>query len=240
MTRPKARRGKLWIPAVFAAFYLGIAVGWMLRASPAPQPVRVVDSTDHEIPIKPNPAKQEIELTKEPATIRLKPDPPADKAEGTSGAAIASDALVALRHHHLKLPLDGARVEAMEGQFDDPRGGGTRGHEAVDLLAPRNTPIHAVEDGVIAKLFESKAGGTTIYQFDPSGRFCYYYAHLERYAPGLQEKQHVDAGDTIGFVGTSGNAPKNTPHLHFAIFELTSERHWWQGRAIDPYLVFKK
>ena len=93
----------------------------------------------------------------------------------------------------------------------------------------------AVEDGAIARLFESKAGGTTVYQFDPATKFVYYYAHLERYADGLKEGHHVLRGQALGFVGTSGNAPKDTPHLHFAIFRLGPERHWWQGTAVNPY-----
>jgi murein DD-endopeptidase MepM/ murein hydrolase activator NlpD len=97
-----------------------------------------------------------------------------------------------------------------------------------------------VENGTIAKLFTSVAGGTTIYQFDPTGRFCYYYAHLQAYAPGLHDGQSVSAGDVIGYVGTTGNAPANTPHLHFAIFEVTVPGQWWNGRPIDPYLVFKR
>ena len=126
----------------------------------------------------------------------------------------------------------------MKGGFAERRDAGGRPHEAVDILAPRNTPVHAVDDGTIAKLFVSRAGGITIYQFDPSGRFCYYYAHLDRYAPGLLEGQRVSRGDVIGYVGTSGNAPPNTPHLHFAVFELDADRRWWKGRAIDPYLIF--
>ena len=96
-----------------------------------------------------------------------------------------------------------------------------------------------MENGTIAKLFVSKAGGNTIYQFDPTGQFCYYYAHLERYADGVHEGQAVARGDVIGYVGTSGNAPPLVPHVHFAVYELGPERHWWQGRAIDPYLVFR-
>jgi murein DD-endopeptidase MepM/ murein hydrolase activator NlpD len=108
----------------------------------------------------------------------------------------------------------------------------------VDLLAPRVTPVHAVEDGTIAKLFLSKAGGNTIYQFDLTRRFCYYYAHLQRYADGLHDGQAVKRGDIIGYVGTSGNAPPNTPHLHFTIFELDKDAKWWKGKPIDPYLVY--
>ena len=96
------------------------------------------------------------------------------------------------------------------------------------------------EDGTIAKLFFSKTGGNTIYQYDPSRRFCYYYAHLDRYADGLHEGGRVEAGAVIGYVGTSGNVPPGTPHLHFAIFELERPDRWWKGRALDPYLVFHK
>ena len=114
-----------------------------------------------------------------------------------------------------------------------------REHEAIDILAPRNTPVVAVEDGTIAKLFLSKAGGNTIYQFDPAGRVCYYYAHLERYADGLPGGGPGARGQVIGYVGTSGNAPKKTPHLHFAVFRLTPEKHWWEGTPIDPYDVLR-
>jgi murein DD-endopeptidase MepM/ murein hydrolase activator NlpD len=148
-----------------------------------------------------------------------------------------ANAIDELRRRSLRLPIDGARVEGMKGGFEEHRNGRT--HEAVDILAPRNTPVHAVEDGVVAKLFESKAGGTTIYQYDPTGRFVYYYAHLERYAPGLREGQQLSRDQVIGYVGTSGNAPPNTPHLHFAVFELEADRRWWKGRAIDPYLIFR-
>jgi murein DD-endopeptidase MepM/ murein hydrolase activator NlpD len=116
---------------------------------------------------------------------------------------------------------------------------GTRVHEALDILAPRNTPVKAVDDGTIARLFYSKAGGITVYQFDPSERFCYYYAHLERYADGLREGDRVRKGQVLGYVGTSGNAPRNTPHLHFAVFRLTAAKRWWEGTPIDPYLILR-
>jgi murein DD-endopeptidase MepM/ murein hydrolase activator NlpD len=117
--------------------------------------------------------------------------------------------------------------------------GSTHNHEAIDIMAPRNTPVLAVEDGTIARLFESNAGGTTVYQFDPSTTYVYYYAHLERYADGLRQGNHVQREQVLGYVGTSGNAPKDTPHLHFAIFRLTEKKQWWHGSPIDPYAVLK-
>ena len=94
-----------------------------------------------------------------------------------------------------------------------------------------------MEDGEIVKLFYSVRGGKTIYQFDRSGRYCYYYAHLDSYARGLAEKQQVRRGQVIGYVGSTGNADADAPHLHFAIFRLGPEQRWWQGTPIDPYPV---
>lgn len=139
-----------------------------------------------------------------------------------------------LKRRALAMPVEGIRPEQLVDSFSDKRSG-TRIHEALDILAPKNTPVKAVEDGTIARLFYSKAGGTTIYQFDPTEQFCYYYAHLERYADGLQEGAKVRKGQVLGYVGTSGNAPKDAPHLHFAVFRLTASKHWWEGTPIDPY-----
>lgn len=143
-----------------------------------------------------------------------------------------------LEDRDFEMPVEGISPEQLTPQFDQPRGG-SRKHEAIDILAPRHTPVKAVEDGRIARLFQSKAGGITIYQFDPTERFCYYYAHLERYASGLNEGDLVKKGQVIGYVGTSGNAPKDTPHLHFAILRLTAEKRWWEGTPIDPYDVLR-
>jgi len=134
----------------------------------------------------------------------------------------------------LVVPVVGISAGDLRDQFDEPRSGG-RVHQAVDILAKRNTPVVAAEDGRIAKLFESKAGGLTIYQFDPTEGYALYYAHLESYAPGLDEGDRVRKGQVIGYVGTSGNAPKDVPHLHFAIFRLGPDKRWWQGDAINPY-----
>jgi len=144
-----------------------------------------------------------------------------------------------LMERKLTLPIRGLSARDIHGTFLQGRAGGVL-HEATDILAPRGTPVVAVEDGVIQKLFLSKPGGLTIYEFDPQGIFCYYYAHLDRYAEGLKEGMQVQRGQTIGYVGTTGNAPPQTPHLHFAIFRLGPEKHWWQGTAIDPYPLLMK
>jgi murein DD-endopeptidase MepM/ murein hydrolase activator NlpD len=143
-----------------------------------------------------------------------------------------------LAARHLAVPVEGVSPDKLVRSYNDARSGG-REHEALDILAPRNTPVVAVEDGTVARLFLSKAGGNTIYQFDPTREYSYYYAHLERYAVGLKEGDQVHRGQIIGYVGTSGNAPKDTPHLHFAIFLLTQGKHWWEGTPIDPYDILR-
>ena len=106
-------------------------------------------------------------------------------------------------------------------------------------MAPKGTPVRAVEDARIAKLFRSVAGGLTIYLEDPSEMFTYYYAHLDRYADGLKEGQQVSRGELIGFVGSTGNASEDAPHLHFAIFQMGPERRWWQGDPINPFPILR-
>ncbi len=157
--------------------------------------------------------------------------------EGTTGHAM--DVPEELADRNLAVPVEGVQRGALVDTFDDARDGG-RKHEAIDILAPRNTPVLAVEDGVIARLFTSVPGGLTIYQYDPSGQFVYYYAHLERYAENLSEGDRVRKGQAIGYVGTSGNASRNTPHLHFAIFRMTDKKKWWQGTPLDPYNILRK
>ena len=134
----------------------------------------------------------------------------------------------------LLVPVAGVDARQLSDTFTQSRAAG-RPHEAIDIMAPRGTPVIAVADGKVEKLFLSKPGGLTVYQFDTEQKLAYYYAHLDGYAPGLVEGQHLKRGDLVGFVGSSGNANPAHPHLHFAIFELGPEKRWWEGRAINPY-----
>jgi murein DD-endopeptidase MepM/ murein hydrolase activator NlpD len=163
---------------------------------------------------------------------------PRDTVPAPARASITSDVIETLEDRDLIVPVQGIERSAIVSNYDDARGS-DRKHEALDILAPRGTPVVAIEGGRIVKLFTSARGGLTIYQFDPSEQFCYYYAHLDGYAPGLAEGQVVVPGQTLGFVGTTGNAPKNTPHLHFSISKLGDEKKWWDGVPLDPALVLR-
>jgi murein DD-endopeptidase MepM/ murein hydrolase activator NlpD len=143
-----------------------------------------------------------------------------------------------LRPRALTLPVQGISAAQLTDTYTQARGAGTP-HEAIDIMAARGTPVLAVEDGKVVKLFLSKPGGITIYQFDPGSNYAYYYAHLDRYADGLAEGATLRKGQVIGYVGSTGNASPDAPHLHFAIFKLGPERQWWRGTPLNPYLVWR-
>jgi murein DD-endopeptidase MepM/ murein hydrolase activator NlpD len=139
----------------------------------------------------------------------------------------------------LQMPVQGIDPAQLRDTFNESRGG-TRIHEAQDIMAPRGTPVVAAADGRVVKLFDSNQGGLTVYQFDPTETYAYYYAHLDAYATGLREGQLLRRGDPIGTVGSTGNARTDAPHLHFAIFLLGPEKRWWEGTPVNPYPLLRR
>jgi len=142
--------------------------------------------------------------------------------------------VVPVQSGSLLMPISSVKANQLTDTFNDARSGG-RVHDAIDIMAPKGTPVIAVSDGKLVKLFNSKQGGLTIYQFDPGETHAYYYAHLDSYASGIKEGDSLMRGDVIGYVGSTGNASPEAPHLHFAVFVLGPEKKWWQGTAINPY-----
>jgi murein DD-endopeptidase MepM/ murein hydrolase activator NlpD len=163
--------------------------------------------------------------------------PPPAAAADAAAAAIGMASARELRARDLDFPVAGFSRDKLTDSFAEARTGHV--HEAADIMAPRHTPVRAVEAGTIARLLQNASGGITIYQLDPSRRYIYYYAHLERYADGLREGLEVERGQVIGYVGTTGNAPRNAPHLHFAIFRVLDPKQWWGGAPVNPYLVLR-
>jgi murein DD-endopeptidase MepM/ murein hydrolase activator NlpD len=161
------------------------------------------------------------------------PANPAPEVENGAAQSLPEQPLIERR---LIIPVQGVHPEDLRDNFDDTHGG--HRHEAIDIMAPRGTAVLAADDGNVVKLFLSKPGGLTVYQFDDSRTYCYYYAHLDNYVPGLKEGTHLGKGDLLGYVGSTGNASPDTPHLHFAIFRLGPEQRWWEGTPIDPYGFF--
>jgi peptidoglycan LD-endopeptidase LytH len=159
-----------------------------------------------------------------------------DAAPRERAAQPVGDDVVALRARTLLFPVEGIAPSTLRDSFAEGRAGHL--HEAVDILAPRGTNVLAVDDGRVAKLFNSVRGGLTVYQFDVGETYCYYYAHLDGYVPWLAEGTVVRKGAVLGYVGTTGNAPKDTPHLHFTVFKLGPERRWWEGTPINPFGIW--
>ncbi|HDS1655799.1 TPA: M23 family metallopeptidase [Stenotrophomonas maltophilia] len=192
---------------------LGVGLGWWLRRDAA----------------EPTPAFSPAM----PLTVASTPT-----AEATTPSA-PLPASADLAPDGLLLPVQGVLPSQLRDTFTDARSEG-RVHDAIDIMADAGTPVLAVADGTVEKLFDSERGGLTIYQFEPSGRWCYYYAHLQRYADGLAEKQVIKRGEVIGYVGSTGNASAEAPHLHFEVHVLGPEKQWWKGESINPYPLLKQ
>jgi len=156
-------------------------------------------------------------------------------AMGASSSTDAASSGTAAAIGTLIVPVRGIEPSQLRDTYDELRGGNTRPHEALDIPAPRGTPVLSATGGRVLKLFDSKAGGKMVYAADSSERFILMYAHLDSYANGLAEGQPLTRGQVLGAVGTTGNAPPNLPHLHFAIARSSDVKVWWKGMPVNPY-----
>ena len=133
------------------------------------------------------------------------------------------------------VPVAGFPRAALRSNWGDPRDGGERAHRGLDIMAPAGTPVVAAAPGRVEKLFQSDLGGTTLYQRSADGSRSYYYAHLAGYAPGMNEGRMLRAGETLGFVGDTGDAGPGNYHLHFGVTRMAPGERWWQGEPVDPF-----
>jgi peptidoglycan LD-endopeptidase LytH len=155
----------------------------------------------------------------------------------TLGPLSSSETVTYILGRGLLLPVAGVAVSQLRDTFDEGRDVG-RVHRALDILAPRGTPVLAADDGRVLRVRPNALGGNTVYATDPGGQVVYYYAHLDAYQPGLAEGATLARGDVLGTVGTTGNAPKDTPHLHFQVMRMPADGKYWDGDAINPYPLF--
>jgi murein DD-endopeptidase MepM/ murein hydrolase activator NlpD len=229
-------------------FLGGLLLGIIIGASAQFFGMRWYAAPAAAIPKRPPPVSPAVSADPEPASASqtpapalaapLSPDSPIEdpmSEEPSRKETPPLNELPALTAEAIVIPVVGARREDLRDMFRERRG--SREHQAIDIAAPRGTPVLAAIDGPVAKLFLSRPGGMTVYQYDPSKSFIYYYAHLDGYAPGLVEGQMLRRGDVIGYVGTSGNSPPNAPHLHFSIERVTEPGKWWKSEAVDPYPI---
>lgn len=211
--------------AVIGTWFRPAATTQTTPAATRPQPVEVV------------PAVPALLQTATGSPVS-EPAPNTDATPGTLAEPPDASDLSRLRARALTLPVTGVNAAQLSDTYTQARAAGAP-HEAIDIMAARGTPVLAVEDGRVAKLFLSKPGGITLYQFDPSGEFAYYYAHLDSYAEGIAEGGNLRKGQVIGYVGSTGNASPEAPHLHFAIFKLGAEKQWWRGTPLNPFLIWR-
>ncbi|NIK09571.1 murein DD-endopeptidase MepM/ murein hydrolase activator NlpD [Xanthomonas arboricola] len=222
---------------------LGAAGYWWLEREAPQAAVAPTSATASAVAAPAQTASAGVAASSATAPAAATPDVAASPSTGTAGvadaptvAASAPSPDAASAGSGLLIPVQGISSGQLQNTFTDARSEG-RVHDAIDILAPTGTPVIAVADGTVEKLFNSERGGLTIYQFDPAGTYCYYYAHLERYADGLAEKQSIKRGQIIGYVGSTGNADPAAPHLHFEIHRLGPEKQWWKGEVLNPYPV---
>jgi peptidoglycan LD-endopeptidase LytH len=132
-------------------------------------------------------------------------------------------------------PIENLMRSELQDSFFAQRSG-QRVHHAIDIFRPVGAPLLAVVDGTVEKMFSSRLGGITLYLFDESRNYCFYYAHLDRYAEGLKEGTPVKKGDVIGYVGKTGNAMFTAPHLHFQIMKTDPSAAWWKDAGVlNPF-----
>ncbi|MCC8538607.1 M23 family metallopeptidase [Xanthomonas axonopodis pv. poinsettiicola] len=222
----------------------GVAIGaggywWLERHAPEakvpPAASTAASSSTRVVATSPSPAAPSATLAAPPPATTT-PAAAADSAPATPAPTPAPVTDTSATTSGLLIPVQGVGSNQLQDTFTDARSEG-RVHDAIDILAPAGTPVLAVADGKVEKLFNSERGGLTVYQFEPGGNYCYYYAHLERYADGLAEKQTIKRGQVIGYVGSTGNANPAAPHLHFEIHRLGPEKQWWKGEALNPYPI---
>jgi len=233
---------------------------WYLSSKPRSTPVTPI-SQPHatgELTVPPNGAASTVAPSSAPPTGSaptpdaapsmqasssplVTPSPPVNGAPQMSPPASAEGAHAATSSaaSGLLIPVAGIRPEQLQDTYTQSRSEG-RTHNAIDIMAARNTPVVAATDGTIVKLFQSERGGITLYQLGTDNRTVYYYAHLERYADGLAENRFVRRGELLGYVGDSGNAGKDNCHLHFSIWLVTDPKRFWDGENINPYPLLTK
>jgi murein DD-endopeptidase MepM/ murein hydrolase activator NlpD len=203
----------------------------LLSLKTGPMPSKLGRPRTGSVPATPPHPKAGEKPNVEPLPVA----PSADTTQAPERTTTVTDAdLNYIAARNLLIPVAGVPAGQLRDTFTQARSEG-RQHDAIDIMAPQETPVLATTDGRVLKLFQSDRGGITLYELDPSGRYVYYYAHLMRYADGITEGKQLRRGDVIAYVGDTGNAGAGNFHLHFAISKLTSPHKWSGGDPINPY-----
>ena len=182
----------------------------------------------------PGPSSKPVATSRAPRTSSPSPSPTSFPDATVAVVGSTTSDVAYLLSRRILMPVAGADMSKVEDSFYEPRDGG-RTHRAIDILAPRGTPILAADDGKILRMSTSELGGISMYTVDPDARLVYYYAHMDHYNDAMSPGREIAKGDTLGFVGTTGNAPKDLPHLHFQVMRWPADNKYWDGEPIDPF-----
>jgi murein DD-endopeptidase MepM/ murein hydrolase activator NlpD len=248
-------RARIALPAAFILLALAALIWYLSNKSPTTPVTPITPPATSDLPATTNNANLNASATSSVAqspesspTPAASPSPSVSSSPTSSNAPPGDSSTPGAANAHttgtdagaqLLIPVAGIKPEQLQDTYTQSRSEG-RTHNAIDIMAARNTPVLAATDGTIIKLFQSQRGGITIYQLGTDNRTVYYYAHLERYADGITEKQFARRGDTIGYVGDTGNAGKDNCHLHFSISLVSDPKHYWDGENINPYPLLTK
>lgn len=149
-----------------------------------------------------------------------------ESEESQTEDSITDDVEIPSDGDDLPVPvLFGVQAESIYDSYGDPRGRGSRSHQGLDMMAPAGTPIVSPTDAEVERIGRWSGAGEFVITEANDEEFRYF--HLKEPAEYLDEGDNIDAGHLIGFVGASGNATKDAPHLHLEIRE--------DGDAINPY-----
>lgn len=221
-----------WFLVFLAGALVGANAVFFMMTRDVSEPRSPEVSPQVEAPAQPAPTATDTPTRPASAPSGTSPARPADAKPPRRPQAVPTAPTPA--SGSLIVPVQGISSAQLSNTFEDARGSG-RVHNAIDIMAPHGTPVLAVADGHVEKLFDSKQGGLTLYQFEPSGTYVYYYAHLEGYASGMVEGKPLRQGEVIGYVGSTGNADMASPHLHFAVSVLGPDKQWWKATPVNPY-----
>lgn len=231
---------------LIAALLFG-AVGalvWFLSYRYWSQPVTPLAPPSQDAERLPTPAASPVATVPPTATatptatptLDTTPTPGSPTSQGQAPSGDASSTLASMR---LLIPVQGITPGQLQDTFKDSRSEG-RVHDAIDIIAPRGTPVVAATDGRVVKLFQSVKGGITFYQLASADEhYVLYYAHLERYADGLAEGHFARRGETVGYVGDTGNATPGNTHLHFQLYRVEDPKRFWTGENLNPYPLLR-
>ena len=228
---------------ILAAVLFGAvaALVWYLSYHYWSQPLKPLPAPSRDVERLPTPASSPTPTASPTpeASPSTTPAPAASPTASPQAQTLPGEGASALASMRLLIPVEGVRAEQLQDTFKDARSEG-RVHDAIDIVAPRGTPVLAATDGRVVKLFNSAKGGITFYQLASADEhYVLYYAHLERYADGLSEGHVARRGETLAYVGDTGNATPGNTHLHFQIYRVADPKHFWTGENINPYPLLR-